>query len=262
MWQRCALPPLPGAEPAVELDCVWEVRADASYQVRRDPGRERGKGMIALRTLAGCGRVDLVDAPGLRVEAQSLLVMQRESILHYRWAADLWDFRWFEFRPLGPAGLPLGRVLSVPALDGEAADLGRCFDLLQGRGARSRAAASAQFACLLWRWLAAAGPAASDDTMLAAAVAVLQAGCQRPGAVVEAAVAAGVGERRLRQIFQERLGTSPKAFAERLRLDLAGRYLRQGGVTVAGVAELLGYSSPFHFSRAFKRRFGVPPSQW
>jgi AraC-like DNA-binding protein len=238
------------------------VKADASYDVRRNPKNEHGRGLIALRTFGGQGIIDLIGASDLRVESNSLLIMQRESILRYRWGAGVWDFHWFEFRPLGPVNLPLARILAVPSFPDEERDMSRCFDFLQGRGPRSHAAASAGFASLLWRWLSNADPMTSEDASVSAAVSVLQAACQGPGAVAQAAVAAGIGERRLRQIFQSRLGTSPKAFAEKLRLNLAGQYLHQGGMTVAKVAELLGYSSPFHFSRAFKRQFGVPPSQW
>ncbi|MEM6611553.1 MAG: helix-turn-helix transcriptional regulator, partial [Cyanobacteria bacterium P01_C01_bin.72] len=45
------------------------------------------------------------------------------------------------------------------------------------------------------------------------------------------------------------------------RLDRAERLLRERKHSVAEVAILVGYGNIGHFSVAFKRRFGITPSQ-
>jgi transcriptional regulator GlxA family with amidase domain len=70
----------------------------------------------------------------------------------------------------------------------------------------------------------------------------------------------GMGERAFRSAFQAVMDWSPKRYFDRLRLEKAAELLRQNRYSIAEIADLLGYSSPFHFSRAFRELFGVPPS--
>ena len=58
----------------------------------------------------------------------------------------------------------------------------------------------------------------------------------------------------------ELLGSSPaKAFLD-FRLEKAKSLLQDSGLSVKETCLALGFISQFHFSRAFKKRFGVPPS--
>lgn len=58
------------------------------------------------------------------------------------------------------------------------------------------------------------------------------------------------------------MGTPPLAYLSRWRLHLASTLLRNGPLTVSAVAERVGYDSEAAFSKAFKRRLGVPPSAY
>lgn len=66
-----------------------------------------------------------------------------------------------------------------------------------------------------------------------------------------------------RSTFTERftaaVGLSPARYLAQWRMHVAGTWLRAGQLTVADVAQRLGYESEASFSRAFKRLFGVPP---
>ncbi|WP_289500410.1 helix-turn-helix transcriptional regulator [Gloeocapsopsis sp. IPPAS B-1203] len=55
--------------------------------------------------------------------------------------------------------------------------------------------------------------------------------------------------------------TTVVGYLTQQRLEQAERLLRQGDCTVAEVATLVGYGHLGHFATAFKRRFGMTPSQ-
>ena len=55
---------------------------------------------------------------------------------------------------------------------------------------------------------------------------------------------------------------SPKAKLLDVRLELAGDLLRHESCTVAATAECCGFSNPAHFTRCFKKRYGVAPGQY
>ncbi len=67
-----------------------------------------------------------------------------------------------------------------------------------------------------------------------------------------------------RWTFQRRLAETGHSFSdavEAVRRDLAGLYLGQLHVPLADIAQLLGYSEPSAFNRAFARWHGVPPGK-
>ena len=56
-------------------------------------------------------------------------------------------------------------------------------------------------------------------------------------------------------------GETPKAYITAYRMNIARNLLLSGEWTVSEVADKVGSSSPFTFSREFKNYFGYPPSQ-
>jgi AraC-like DNA-binding protein len=84
---------------------------------------------------------------------------------------------------------------------------------------------------------------------------------ERSWTLHEMSVHAGMSVSSLRAVFQETTGAAPASVRNSLRLAHAYERLRPGTRTVAEVAMELGFCDPFHFSKAFKRQFGFPPSK-
>jgi len=63
------------------------------------------------------------------------------------------------------------------------------------------------------------------------------------------------------RLFREATGLTPHAYVVERRLQRAAELLREDDFTVTEVSRLVGYATPSHFSAAFRRRFGVPPSK-
>lgn len=72
----------------------------------------------------------------------------------------------------------------------------------------------------------------------------------------------GVTPAYLSRLFKRHGRQSPYQLLTRLRMNLAAERLLDPTVTVRQVAEDLGYSDQFHFSRAFKATMGVSPSEF
>ncbi len=71
-----------------------------------------------------------------------------------------------------------------------------------------------------------------------------------------------VGRTAFFKLFRRARGLSPAAYIRRERLRAAEALLRTGGYSVKEIAERVGFSDQFHFSRAFKDQYGVSPKQW
>ena len=79
--------------------------------------------------------------------------------------------------------------------------------------------------------------------------------------IVEWAGACGLNADYFSRLFKAHTGMSPKAWLIEARLQRATRLLAAPDATVEKTAGLCGFDCPFHFSRTFKRRFGIPPRQ-
>ena len=64
----------------------------------------------------------------------------------------------------------------------------------------------------------------------------------------------------LRRLFLRYTGKTPNEYYLNTRLDLALSLLKQEGNTVGDVADMLNFFDAFHFSKAFKQKFGYAPS--
>jgi len=83
---------------------------------------------------------------------------------------------------------------------------------------------------------------------------------ESPMSVDEMASHANMSERNFRKVFKEITGKSPRDFYFGIRMEIALDFLREG-YSVSRVAHLLSFSSPFYFSDAFLKHFGVRPSE-
>lgn len=64
----------------------------------------------------------------------------------------------------------------------------------------------------------------------------------------------------LSRLFRKHSNETPKAFLDRLKMSYAAQKLLRGELQVKQVAVESGYQDVFHFSRVFKKTFGMPPS--
>ena len=100
------------------------------------------------------------------------------------------------------------------------------------------------------------------DRGLSLALDFMRANLGRGLKLAEVAKAAGKSPSGLSHLFTGQLGTSFKATLIEMRLEAAEELFRkEPALTVAEVAARLGFDDQFYFSRLYKRRRGVPPSQ-
>jgi AraC-like DNA-binding protein len=100
------------------------------------------------------------------------------------------------------------------------------------------------------------------DEGLGRAMAAVHQDPARDWSVPELARVAGMSRATFARRFDELVGTTPAAFLQGVRLDVATRLLDAGGMSVAEVAGAVGYASEFSFSRTFKRAVGEAPGQY
>lgn len=96
---------------------------------------------------------------------------------------------------------------------------------------------------------------------VARVVALIEEHPEAPYTLADLARHAGVGARRLQQGFREHVGVTPTAFLRRTRLQRAHRDLLHGEDSVSDIALRWGFSHLSRFAQAYRRQYGVPPSE-
>lgn len=73
----------------------------------------------------------------------------------------------------------------------------------------------------------------------------------------------GISGTYFRKIFQANYGTSPQKYILGKRLSRAKTIIDNGDYdSISEIATSVGYSDPLYFSRAFKKSYGISPSQY
>lgn len=72
----------------------------------------------------------------------------------------------------------------------------------------------------------------------------------------------GMGERHLRRLFRDHLGTSPNVLLQARRLNLTRQLLAESHTPISRLAFLAGFSSIRRFNDAFKAEFGTTPTRF
>ena len=57
-------------------------------------------------------------------------------------------------------------------------------------------------------------------------------------------------------------GSSPSDFVKNVRLRKAAELLKEGGLSIAEIADQVGFNTPSYFTKSFKKLFGVLPTQY
>lgn len=93
-----------------------------------------------------------------------------------------------------------------------------------------------------------------------AATDILNDNLDNPPTITELALRVGTSERTLQRGFQSLFGMTVFGYLTDRRMLQADLWLRSRK-SVADVANLVGYSNPGHFAAAFKRKFGITPTE-
>lgn len=98
-----------------------------------------------------------------------------------------------------------------------------------------------------------------NDPRLAPALAALHESPGEPWSVDALAEKAALSRSAFAERFQRVMGASPAAYLAEVRMQEARALLRDGEVSVAQIAERLGYATEAAFRRAFRRVVGATP---
>lgn len=96
---------------------------------------------------------------------------------------------------------------------------------------------------------------------LKTAIQTMEANLEDPISIPEICKEVGVSHRQLNRLFATYIKKTPALYYRDIRLDRARGLITQTDMPIAQAAMASGFASQVHFSRSYKDRFGIPPSQ-
>ncbi len=93
------------------------------------------------------------------------------------------------------------------------------------------------------------------------AIAAMEAHLEEPLPIPAICAQVEISQRQLDRLFSRHLHKTPALYYRDIRLDRARGLVTQTNMSMAEIAVASGFASQVHFSRAYKSRFGLPPSR-
>ena len=101
-----------------------------------------------------------------------------------------------------------------------------------------------------------------QDFYIQEAVIFMEHNYQRELTVEEVADACKLNRSYFSKLFKESMGCPPQEFLIRLRLSKATELMKTTKSSIGDISAACGYPNQLHFSRAFKKRYGLSPREW
>lgn len=98
--------------------------------------------------------------------------------------------------------------------------------------------------------------------IIANGIIYLQTSCNEQMSMKEIAKMCNVSESYFRKLFKEYSGMTPNAYLLKSKIKKAKSYLRYDNLSIADIANLLGFSDSAYFIKRFREETGITPDKY
>lgn len=222
------------------------------------------KGTLSfIRCVSGSGKI-FTDQGDFDIFENEYIILPFSHIIKYKSTCRVFGYRWTNFLPYGKNMPALYTVFSSAVTDEEE----KAFDkfLLFGNNYNNKSYADFLFADYYYRVAektkidSVLNKKQSSNRQIDDICSYVMQKVFSKLTVDELSAFFDISPRRLHQVFAEQLGISPKQFILKKKMEEGYRLLVQTSMPVNKIAELLCFSSAYHFSNEFRKTFGMTPT--
>ncbi|MBQ3028402.1 MAG: helix-turn-helix domain-containing protein [Lachnospiraceae bacterium] len=196
----------------------------------------------------------------------TFLVFPEEEILYYPEESDPWEYRWIDFKGADAKAL-VGRTAftkNCPVVRNKRETKELFFVYEEGvYGELSKERYAAKVYLLLTYFLKEGKEPEGKPNYYEEAAEIIRDGYWKPELTVEhLADSLNVERSYLYRLFMEHCGISPQQYLTEIRMERACELLLTTELSVQAVACSVGYKDALYFSRVFRKRKGITPSNY
>ncbi|SUX82591.1 AraC family transcriptional regulator [Citrobacter koseri] len=250
----------------ISLISLWHTYADENYRVIWPRDKKKpliANSWVAVYTVQGCGKILLKDGEQITLNGNCIIFLKPTDIQSYHCEGLLWEQYWMEFTPTSIMDIPIRQQSIIYNGDVYNQELAEVSQLITRPEPIKNNLAVAFLTKIIYQWICLIDSNGKKDPQriqVEKLIAALHASLQRRWSVADMAATIPCSEAWLRRLFLRYTGKTPKEYYLDTRLELALSLLKQEGNTVGQVADMLNFFDSFHFSKAFKHKFGYAPS--
>ena len=235
------------------LDTIFYIDADSSYQI---PRKEITPGKIYfLYTLEGEGQV-VIDRKKISAERGTLVYMRPERNFSYGSRGETWRFWWFEF--FGEVPIPLNQPQLFPPSQFPLMLMSQCLQYAKSGNWKLSVSLLYALNLVVKHYCEEESERVDDDRLVKMLDSYIRE--NYPDVTVEELCRIfSIREKTLCRLWKEIFGVSPKRYILNVKLERGEALLLKSDLTVGSIAAQCGFSNPYHFSRAFREKYGIPP---
>lgn len=101
-----------------------------------------------------------------------------------------------------------------------------------------------------------------SDYYIKEAINYIEQNFQNDITIEDIAAVCGINRSYFGKIFHSAIGRSPQEFLMNYRMVKATELLKLTSLSIGDISSAVGYENQLHFSRAFKKIYGVSPREW
>lgn len=240
---------------SIKLNSVYKVNADNSYAVYHPPLSE---GKVLVITTDGNGFVKSCNCEENLSAGDILIFSPENKDFHYHTIGNVWNFWWFEFSG------DLTFTQQKFSLYSNNNLLRLCRECSDSANVGDYKTASLILSAIITEIELCTKQIKNTDAQFALFNKATKTVSQNLSTinVSELSSMLKISERTLHSLFVANAGLSPKQYILNLKFNTACFLLKNTNKSVGEISEILGFSSPFHFSRFFTERSSISPANW
>ncbi len=230
---------------------------------------------VLIYVFRGKGYLEVGGRKYTITEGQSFIIYPGVTVCYWTDDEDEWDYFWVDFNGelAGEVVSAAGLSLEAPVLPKRESNIYNAFSSLvslyysfeSNKTARSKnhLALLGAFYTLISEYALAYGVNRDEQNTVEKIVEYISANFSDPTLTADKlADKFGLSRTGLYRLFRERLNTTPKKHINNIRIENACTILHRNDRQIKDIALSVGFNDPLYFSKVFKERNGVSPSEY
>ena len=251
----------------ISLLALWNTYADKGYMVRWPEDKRLpliASSTIAVFTKQGYGELELHNGEILELKGASIVFLDPMTIKHYFCKGLIWDLFWIEFIPNGVMEISYGEIIQLDTLKKLESEFNEISINLLSKRQKLKELAVASLTKIIYEWLCLIETKPIEDhqfLLVQKVISHIHLKIADHWTVKEMAEFSGCSEQHLRRLFLKFTKQSPKEYFLNTKLETAFFLMDKKNYNVNQVSIELNFYDQFHFSKSFKKKFGISPSE-
>lgn len=249
-----------------DLLSVWDVTTDGSYEYTRTAYEKSfyPKNTLALIRILKGTMCLICNERTICLHSEEFIILPVSEIVSYCSHSDILNYYWFNFTTKSVPFFSLGEIYKSDIKQDEISRMNEILSFEEDElDPYCLSLVNTLFKEYFYRFILSLKKSENESTEnFTKIIQSMRDRVTENISVKQLAEECHMSERSFRSMFSKYTGVTPKQYLIKIKMQNAAQILQTSDFSINKVSEKLGYSSPFQFSRDFKKYYGVSPNSY